>query len=146
MCTPLKNSKIAESPNEFSGLVGIFWHCGERSSKTSEYFSFDDIIFEARRYASQVIALIDSMHNYMHKCMHGANRSANSQSERADISERPQSSACSCCGTRSGGKISFGYFECIFCRGFSQKAVKRIKVFLKERKPLLIEAWNDYQE
>jgi transposase len=41
-------------------------------------------------------------------CMHGANRSANPQSERADISERP--------------------------------------VFLKERKPLLIEAWNDYQE
>jgi hypothetical protein len=49
-------------------------------------------------------------------------------------------------GPGAEAKFRLDTFECIFCRGFSQKAVKRIKVFLKERKSLLMEAWNDYQE
>jgi len=49
-------------------------------------------------------------------------------------------------GPGAEAKFRLDTFECIFCRGFIQKAVKRIKVFLKERKSLLMEAWNDYQE
>jgi Domain of unknown function (DUF4160) len=36
--------------------------------------------------------------------------------------------------------------ECIENHGFSEKTIKRIKEYLKERKETLMEAWHEYQE
>ena len=36
--------------------------------------------------------------------------------------------------------------ECSYSRGFSEKALREIRDFLKGRKKALLEAWNDYQE
>jgi hypothetical protein len=49
-------------------------------------------------------------------------------------------------GPGAEAKFRLDTFECIFCRGFSRKALKRITLFLKERRTVLKEAWNDYQE
>ena len=49
-------------------------------------------------------------------------------------------------GPDAEAKFRLDSFECIFARGFTQKALKQIKSFLKERKSLLMEAWNEYQE
>ena len=36
-------------------------------------------------------------------------------------------------------------FECIFVRGFSKSDIRRLRAFLRERKDILEEAWDDYQ-
>jgi len=49
-------------------------------------------------------------------------------------------------GPEAEAKYRLDNFECIFSRGFSQKALKKIRAFLKEREGLLMEAWDEYQE
>ena len=49
-------------------------------------------------------------------------------------------------GPDAEAKFRLGDFECIYSRGFSPRALKSIKSFLKERKILLMEVWNEYQE
>jgi hypothetical protein len=49
-------------------------------------------------------------------------------------------------GPDAEAKFRLDNLECFFCRGFSQKALRQMKAFLKERKTLLMETWNEYQE
>lgn len=49
-------------------------------------------------------------------------------------------------GPGSEAKFLLRDMECVFSRGFSSKAIKDIRKFLKDRKKLLEEAWNEYQE
>ncbi len=48
-------------------------------------------------------------------------------------------------GPDGEAKFELKNFECIFVRGFSKGDVRRMKTFLRERKTLLKEAWDDYQ-
>jgi hypothetical protein len=36
--------------------------------------------------------------------------------------------------------------ECVYSRGFSEKALKQVRDYLKGKKAFLLEAWNEYQE
>lgn len=36
--------------------------------------------------------------------------------------------------------------ECVYSRGFSEKALKQVRDYLKGQKVLLLEAWREYQE
>lgn len=49
-------------------------------------------------------------------------------------------------GPDAEAKFRIDNLDCISSRGFSQKALKKIKAFLNERKDYLLEAWNEYQE
>jgi len=42
-------------------------------------------------------------------------------------------------------KFALKDFECIFVRGFGRSDIRRLREYLRERKDLLEEAWNDYQ-
>jgi hypothetical protein len=49
-------------------------------------------------------------------------------------------------GPEAEAKFRLDTMACIYSRGFSQKALKQIKAFLRDRKSVLLEAWHDYQE
>ena len=43
-------------------------------------------------------------------------------------------------------KFEIKTMECVENHGFSEKSLKRIKEYLKERKSNLLEAWDEYQK
>ena len=49
-------------------------------------------------------------------------------------------------GPEGEAKFELESFECISVKGFSNRDVRRIRDFLRERKKMLMEAWDDYQE
>ena len=49
-------------------------------------------------------------------------------------------------GPDAEAKIDLNNFECLYVKGFSKKDVNRIIKFIKTKKELLIEAWEDYHE
>lgn len=49
-------------------------------------------------------------------------------------------------GPDAEAKFRISDMECIFSRGFSNSALRRITEFLKHERAILLEAWNEYQE
>lgn len=49
-------------------------------------------------------------------------------------------------GPEAEAKFVIETLECTFSRGFSEKALREIRDFLKGKKKVLQEAWDDYQE
>lgn len=49
-------------------------------------------------------------------------------------------------GPDAEAKFDVQTMECIANNGFSEKTIKRIKEYLKDRKQSLMEAWHEYQE
>ncbi len=49
-------------------------------------------------------------------------------------------------GPDAEAKFEIKSMECIENFGFSEKSLRRIKEYLKERRSILLEAWNEYQK
>lgn len=49
-------------------------------------------------------------------------------------------------GPQGEAKFDIETMECMENHGFSEKSLRRIKEYLKERKTNLLEAWDDYQK
>ena len=49
-------------------------------------------------------------------------------------------------GPDAEAKFQLHDMQCLHSRGFSERALKRIKTFLADKRRELEEAWNDYQE
>ncbi|MCO5143908.1 MAG: DUF4160 domain-containing protein [Oligoflexia bacterium] len=49
-------------------------------------------------------------------------------------------------GPNAEAKFLIDSLECIYSRGFSEKALKQIRDYLIEKKTFLMEAWHEYQE
>ena len=49
-------------------------------------------------------------------------------------------------GPNQEAKFSLEPIECFYSRGFSERALREIKEYLKDKKKFLLEAWNEYQE
>jgi hypothetical protein len=48
-------------------------------------------------------------------------------------------------GPDAEAKIRLHDLQCYYSKGFSKRALKQIKSYLKQNKKLLLEAWDDYQ-
>lgn len=49
-------------------------------------------------------------------------------------------------GPDAEAKFLLETMECVSSRGFSKKALAEIEYFLIQKKNILLEAWNEYQE
>lgn len=49
-------------------------------------------------------------------------------------------------GPGAEAKFDIKTLECLDNYGFSEKTLKRIKAYLKERQHSLLEAWDEYQD
>lgn len=49
-------------------------------------------------------------------------------------------------GPNAEAKFLIDSLECIYSRGFSEKALKQIRDYLIEKRTFLMEAWHEYQE
>ncbi len=43
-------------------------------------------------------------------------------------------------------KFLLDTLECVYSRGFSEKAIRQVRDYLKGKKAFLLEAWREYQE
>jgi hypothetical protein len=49
-------------------------------------------------------------------------------------------------GPAMEAKFLLDPLECVYSRGFSEKSLKQVRDYLKDKKSFLLEAWHEYQE
>lgn len=49
-------------------------------------------------------------------------------------------------GPGAEAKFLIDSLDCVYSRGFSKRALREIRDYLRVRKGILLEAWHDYQE